>query len=91
MMLILEIAVFLAALAAVALLTLQQVVTQVKEYLFYKGNGWDFSADSGLDRIDEKITSYRLGLSNWQRFYLFRPFYILMLVWFMGMMVVMSF
>lgn len=90
-MLILEILVFLAAMALVALLTLHQVVTQAKEYRFYEKRGWDFSIDSGLDKIDERITPYRLGLSNWQRFYLFRPAYILMLICFMGMSIAFAF
>ncbi len=52
----------------------------MKEYAFYKNNDWDFSVDSGLDRIDERIAAYPLGLTNWQRLYLFRPFYIAMLI-----------
>ena len=84
-MLILEILAFLAAMGMGALLLLQQVVTQVKEYRFYRSRGWDFSIDSGLDRIDERIAPYRLPISNWQRLYLFRPAYILMLIWFIGM------
>lgn len=88
---ILKALLFAAALAAVALLALHQFVAQVKDYLFYKRNGWDFSVDSGADKIDQRIMPYDLGLTNWQRFYLFRPLYILMLIWFMGMMIAMGF
>lgn len=75
-------------LAAIILLILHQIITLVKEYAFYKTNGWDFSIDSGLDRIDDRIAPYRLGLTNWQRLYLFRPFYILMLIIFTLLMAI---
>ncbi|MDX3809825.1 hypothetical protein ACXIUS_09485 [Bosea thiooxidans] len=90
-MLILKTLLFIAALAAVALLALHQFAAQAKDYLFYKRNGWDFSIDSGADKIDQRIMPYDLGLTNGQRFYLFRPLYILMLIWFMGMMIAMGF
>jgi len=90
MMLVLEVLAFAAALFAVALLTLYQVLTQIKEYRFYERNGWDFSRDSGLDKIDQRIAPYPLPITHWQRFYLFRPFYILMLFCFMAGMIFLS-
>ncbi|SCX34644.1 hypothetical protein [Agrobacterium rosae] len=88
-MLLLEIVIFSAAFLAVSLLTAHQIIAQVREYRFYKNNGGDFSAYSGMDnlKLDERIESYRLGLTNWQRFYLFRPLYILMLIAVAGMMI----
>ncbi|WP_234899643.1 hypothetical protein [Agrobacterium pusense] len=41
-MLILEIVIFSAALIAVGLLAVQQIIAQVREYNFYKKNGGDF-------------------------------------------------
>lgn len=90
-MLILEIVLFGAALIAIALLAVHQIVTQVREYRFYKRNGRDFSVDSGLDKIDKRIVHYDLKMTNWQRLYLFRPFFILMLIAFMTMMIASSF
>ena len=89
-MLVVELLIFIAALAAVGLLALQQVVTQIREYQFYKANGWNFSIDSGLNKIDERIAPYRVPLTHWQRFYLFRPYYILSLIAFMGLMIAIS-
>jgi len=88
-MLLLEILLFSAALVAVILLAAQQIVAQVREYRFYKSNGGDFSVDSGMDhlKLDERVHINALGLTNWQRFYLFRPFYIVLLIVFASMMV----
>lgn len=86
-MLILEIAVVTIVLGLLALFTLHQILTMVREYRFYRANGWNFSVDSGLDRVDERIAPYRLPLTNWQRLFLFRPAYILMLLVFSTMMV----
>ncbi|MFK3781402.1 hypothetical protein [Agrobacterium sp. NPDC089420] len=79
---------FSAAFVAVILLATHQIVAQVREYRFYKSNGGDFSVDSGMDnlKLDERIHINALGLTNWQRFYLFRPFYIVLLMTFAGMM-----
>jgi hypothetical protein len=88
-MLLLEILLFLAALVAVILLAAHQIVAQVREYRFYKSNGGDFSVDSGMDnlKLDERVHINALGLTNWQRFYLFRPFYIVLLIVFASMMI----
>lgn len=88
-MLLLEILLFLAALVAVILLAAHQIVAQIREYRFYKSNGGDFSVDSGMDslKLDERIHINPLGLTNWQRFYLFRPFYIMLLIVFASMMI----
>lgn len=88
-MLLLEILLSLAALVAVILLAAHQIVAQVREYRFYKSNGGDFSVDSGMDnlKLDERVHINALGLTNWQRFYLFRPFYIVLLIVFASMMI----
>ena len=93
MMVVLEILIKAAALGALSLLILHQIATQVREYYFYKQNGWDFSIDSNLDRlkIDGKITVYNLNLTNWERFYLFRPFYIFIMIVLLGFMIWASF
>lgn len=89
MILVLEILIFSAAFLAVILLAAHQIVAQIKEYRFYKSNGGDFSVDSGMDnlKLDERVYINALGLTNWQRFYLFRPFYIVLLIAFAGMMI----
>nr|WP_172690696.1 hypothetical protein [Agrobacterium tumefaciens]ASK41696.1 hypothetical protein [Agrobacterium tumefaciens] len=88
-MLLLEFLFFSAAFVAVVLLAVHQIVAQIKEYRFYKSNGGDFSVDSGMDnlQLDERVYINALGLTNWQRFYLFRPFYIVLLIAFAGMMI----
>ncbi len=88
-MLILKIVIFSAALIAVGLLAVQQIIAQVREYNFYK-NGGDFSVDSNMDhvRLDRSMHYNDLRLTNWQRFYLFRPACIAMLVFFWAMMIV---
>lgn len=93
MMIVFEILIKAAALGALSLLILHQIATQVREYYFYKQNGWDFSIDSNLDRlkIDEKITVYNLNLTNWERFFLFRPFYIFIMIVLLGFMIWASF
>lgn len=93
MMIVFEILIKAAALVALSLLILHQIATQVREYYFYKQNGWDFSIDSNLDRlkIDERITVYNLNLTNWERFYLFRPFYIFIMIVLLGFMIWASF
>lgn len=47
---------------------------------------------SGADnlKLDERVHINALGLTNWQRFYLFRPFYIVLLIAFAGMIIVRS-
>ncbi|NTF31326.1 hypothetical protein G6L88_04435 [Rhizobium skierniewicense] len=87
-MIVFEILIKVAAHAALSLLILHQMATQVREYYFYKKNGWDFSIDSNLDRLklDEKITAFNLNLTNWERFGLFRPFYIVIMIAFFGFM-----
>lgn len=89
-LLILEIVIFSAALIAVGLLAVQQIIAQVREYNFYKKNGGDFSVDSEMDRVklDRSMHYNDLRLTNWQRFYLFRPACIAMLVFFWAMMIV---
>ncbi|ASV87839.1 putative tiorf67 protein (plasmid) [Ochrobactrum quorumnocens] len=88
-MLLLEFLIFSAAFVAVILLAAHQIVAQIKEYRFYKRNGDDFSVDSGADnlKLDERVYINALGLTNWQRFYLFRPFYIVLLIVFAGLMI----
>lgn len=88
-MLILEIAVFSAAFLAVSLLAVHQIVVQIRECRFYRKNGGDFSVDSGMDdvKLDKRIYINDLGLTNWQRFYVFRPLYIVLLIVFAGMMI----
>ena len=92
-MVVFEILIKAAALGALSLLILHQMATQVREYYFYKQNGWDFSIDSNLDRlkIDERITVYNLNLTNWERFFLFRPFYIFIMIVLLGFMIWASF
>jgi len=89
-LLILKIVIFSAALIAVGLLAVQQIIAQVREYNFYKKNGGDFSVDSEMDhvKLDRSIHYNDLRLTNWQRFYLFRPACIAMLVFFWAMMIV---
>jgi len=89
-LLILEIVIFSAALIAVGLLAVQQIIAQVREYNFYKKNGGDFSVDSNMDhvKLDRSMHYNDLRLTNWQRFYLFRPACIAMLVFVWAMMVV---
>ena len=91
-LLILEIVIFSAALIAVGLLAVQQIIAQVREYNFYKKNGGDFSVDSNMDhvKLDRSMHYNDLRLTNWQRFYLFRPACIAMLVFVWAMMVVSS-
>lgn len=88
-MIILEFVIIAAALMAVSLLLGNQIVAQVNEFKFYKRNGWDFSADSGHDklRLDKKIQIYELSLTNSQRFYAFRPVFILCTACFLGGMI----
>lgn len=78
-MLILEIGLFIAALAAVCALAWNQILTQMREHRFYRRNGGDFSIDSSIDkvRLDDRIHYSPLRLTNWQRFYIFRPLCIL--------------
>ena len=92
-MIVFEILIKAAALGALSLLILHQIATQIREYYFYKQNGWDFSIDSNLDRlkIDERITVYNLNLTNWERFFLFRPFYIFIMIVLLGFMIWASF
>lgn len=73
---------FSSALIAVGLLAVQQIIAQVREYNFYKKNGGDFSVDSEMDhvKLDRSMHYNDLRLTNWQRFYLFRPACIAMLV-----------
>ncbi len=87
-MIFLELVVLCAALIAVSLLLANQVIVQWKEYSFYKANGWDFSVDSGHDKlkVDKKIQVYDLSLSNWQRFYIFRPAFLLCVTFFLALM-----
>lgn len=85
---ILKLFIVTVTLAAIILFILHQIVTQVKEYAFYKNNGWDFSIDSGLDKLDERIGPYAYGLTNWQRLYLFRPFYIALLIVVTSLMII---
>lgn len=89
-MLALEIVIFAAALIAVSLLTVQQIVAQIRERNFYKKNGGDFSVDSNMDhvKLDRSMHYNDLRLTNWQRFYLFRPACIAMLVFVWAMMLV---
>ncbi|MBA8801675.1 hypothetical protein FHW77_005432 [Agrobacterium sp. RC10-4-1] len=89
-MLALEIVIFAAALIAVSLLTVQQIVAQIRERNFYKKNGGDFSVDSNMDhvKLDRSMHYNDLRLTNWQRFYLFRPVCIAMLVFVWAMMLV---
>lgn len=86
---LLEILIFSSAFVAIILLAAHQLVAQVREYGFYKRNGGDFSVDSGVDnlKLDERIHINALGLTNWQCLYLFRPFYIVLLIAFAGMMI----
>ncbi len=88
-MIILKFLIVTAALTALLLLLRNQMVAQVKEYRFYKANGWDFSVDSGLDtlKLDRQISTFGLNLTPWQRFYLFRPIYILNMTVLLGFMV----
>lgn len=88
-MLIVEFLIISAALVAVAALIRNQVMAQWNEYRFYKSNGWDFSVDSGSDRLklDRQVFSYAPNLTNWQRFYLFRPIYTLNIIALFGFMV----
>lgn len=88
-MLLLEIVLFSAAFLAVVLLAVHQIIVQVRECRFYKNNGGDFSVDSGMDnvKLDDRVYINSLGLTNWQRFYLFRPFYIALLIAFAAMMI----
>ncbi|MGN7124355.1 hypothetical protein [Methylorubrum thiocyanatum] len=83
----LQIVIPIIALTLVALLALQQTIVFVREYRFYRRRGWDFTADSGLDRIDQRITHYPLRLTNWQRLFVFRPLYLLNLYAFLGLMI----
>jgi hypothetical protein len=88
-MLILQILIECAALLAVMLLVMSQIRIQVREYRFYKSRDWDFSAESGLDRLrlDKGMWGYELPLTNWQRFHLFRPLCIVHLLLFLGLMI----
>ncbi|MCJ2030728.1 hypothetical protein MKK50_15235 [Methylobacterium sp. J-043] len=83
----LQIVAAIIALTLTALLALHQTIVFVREWRFYRRRGWDFTADSGLDRIDERITHYPLRLTNWQRLFVFRPLYILNLYVFLGLMI----
>jgi hypothetical protein len=86
---VLEIIVISATLAAIALLFCNQVMVQVLEYRFYRDNGGDFTVDSGIDRlkVDQKIHVRDLNLTNWQRLYIFRPIFILSVGWMLGFMI----
>jgi hypothetical protein len=74
-MIFLEFAAVFATVAAVTGLLINQAMVQFLEYQFYRSNAWNFSLDSRLDRlkIDTRIQIYDLNLTNWQRFYIFRP------------------
>ena len=78
---------FVVALTLVTMLALHQTIVFVREYRFYRRRRWDFTADSGLDRIDERISRYPLHLTNWQRLFVFRPLYLMNLYAFLGMMI----
>ena len=88
-MIVLELVVLCAALVSLSLLIANQVVVQWKEYSFYKANGWDFSVDSGHDKlkVDKKLQGYDLGLNNWQRFYIFRPVFLICVTLFLAVMI----
>lgn len=77
-MIFLELTIVCAALLSLIFLLINQIAVQFEEYFFYKANGWDFSVDSGKDKIqvDKKIQIYDLSLNNWQRFYIFRPAFL---------------
>ena len=80
-MFVLEAGLFLCALAALCALAWNQIVAQIREHRFYRRNGGDFSIDSGMDkvRLDDCIHYSPLRLTNWQRFYIFRPVCILVM------------
>ncbi|MGI2033721.1 hypothetical protein ACRQ1B_15110 [Rhizobium panacihumi] len=88
-MIILEFLIITATTTAVILLLRNQIIAQVKEYRFYKANGWDFSVDSGFDKLklDRQISTFGLNLTPWQRFYLFRPAYIINITVLLGFMI----
>lgn len=86
-MLIVEIAIKAIVLLLLALLVRWQIRVQIAEWRFYKARNWDFSVDSGMDRIEERITYLDLGLSNRQRLYVFRPAYITLLIGFTGLLI----
>lgn len=75
------------ALILTALLALHQTIVFVREWRFYERRGWDFTTDSGLDRIDERITHHPLRLTNWQRLFVFRPLSLANLYTFLGLMI----
>ncbi|MDQ0456034.1 hypothetical protein [Rhizobium paknamense] len=85
-----ELIVIVPVLAVVAFAIVHQLSVQVNEYRFYQSVDWDFSIDSKIDRlnIDERMFGYSLNLTNWQRFYLFRPFFIFILLFVLVMMIV---
>ncbi len=88
-MIVLELIIRCAALVSVSLLIANQVLVQWREYLFYKANGWDFSVESGHDKlkVDKKIQVYDLSLNNWQRFYIFRPAFLICVIFFLAFMI----
>ncbi|KIP98076.1 hypothetical protein RU07_22830 [Agrobacterium tumefaciens] len=88
-MIVLEIIVISATLAAMALLFCNQIMVQILEHRFYRENGGDFTVDSGIDRlrVDQKIHVRGLNLTNWQRLYIFRPIFILSVGWMLGFMI----
>jgi len=88
-MIILELLIITATMTAVILLLRNQITAQLREYRFYKANGWDFSIDSGLDSLmlDKQVATFDLKLTNGQRFYLFRPAYILGFILLLGFMI----
>lgn len=85
---ILENVLAITVIIGAVLLVSSQILTQYREYRFYKSIGWDFSVDSGVDelRVDERITTFDLNLTNWQRFCLFRPSFILVWIVVIGFM-----
>ncbi len=83
----LQIVLPIIALTLVGLLALHQTIVFVREWRFYRRRAWDFSADSGLDRIDERIIHYPLRLTNRQRLFVFRPLFLANLYAFLGLMI----
>ncbi|WP_234902475.1 hypothetical protein [Agrobacterium larrymoorei] len=89
MMAVVEVLLALVTTAAMSLLIAHLLATQVREYYFYKANNWDFRIDSHLDRlqIDRRMFMSDPNLTNWQRFYLFRPICIINFSAFLGLMI----
>lgn len=92
-MLILQVLIQISALVAVTMLIRSQVIIQMREYRFYKARDWDFSVESGLDRLrlDKGMLGYQLPFTPWQRFYLFRPLCIAHLTIFLGLLALFMF